>query len=140
MVDHVDFFVILEAAKTFTNEPKPLYVRENWSRFKKYHHKMILHTLETEGVNFEDGDTWAIERFSRNAMYDQVIPKCVPKISSSLSFFLFQVLPLASPRSFPLTDFLPPDDFQENADFETLKTHRRTRSLPPRRPARFGRR
>ena len=74
MESHVDYFVILEAAKTFTDEPKPLYVRENWSRFKKYHHKMILHTLDTSEADFEEGDTWAIERFSRNAMYDQVIP------------------------------------------------------------------
>ena len=73
MVDQVDYFVILEAAKTFTDEPKPLYVRENWQRFQKYHHKMILHTLDTDGVVFTD--TWSRERFSRNAMYDQVIPQ-----------------------------------------------------------------
>jgi beta-1,4-mannosyl-glycoprotein beta-1,4-N-acetylglucosaminyltransferase len=73
MDDQVDYFVIVEAAKTFTDADKPLYVRENYDRFKKYHHKMILHTLETEGVNFDD--TWSRERFSRNAMYDQVIPK-----------------------------------------------------------------
>lgn len=73
MAEQVDYFVILEAAKTFTDEPKPLYVRENWTRFKKYHHKMILHTLNTDGVEFED--TWSREHFSRNAMYEQVIPK-----------------------------------------------------------------
>ncbi|KAG0649006.1 Beta-1 [Hyphodiscus hymeniophilus] len=70
--DQVDFFVILEAPKTFTDEPKPLYVRENWPRFSKYHHKMILHTLDTSGADYEYA--WAVERFSRNAMYDQVIP------------------------------------------------------------------
>jgi len=73
MNDQVDYFVIIEAAKTFTDAEKPLYVKENWDRFKKYHHKMIRHTLETEGVVFEN--TWSRERFSRNAMYDQVIPK-----------------------------------------------------------------
>jgi beta-1,4-mannosyl-glycoprotein beta-1,4-N-acetylglucosaminyltransferase len=75
MVDHVDYFVILEAAQTFTDEPKPLYVRDNWARFKKYHHKMILHTLDTDGQEFNN--TWAVETFSRNAMYDQVIPNLV---------------------------------------------------------------
>lgn len=73
MYDHVDYFVIVEADKTFTDEDKPLFVRENWQRFKKYHHKMILHTLDMDGVDFPD--TWSRERFSRNAMYDQVIPQ-----------------------------------------------------------------
>ena len=75
MIDHVDYFVILEAAQTFADEPKPLYVRNNWARFEKYHHKMILHTLNTDGKEF--ADTWAVETFSRNAMYDQVIPNLV---------------------------------------------------------------
>lgn len=72
MADQVDFFVILESDKTFTDQPKPLYVRENWDLFQKYHHKMILHTLDIEGVEFEG--TWGREKFSRDAMYDQVIP------------------------------------------------------------------
>ena len=79
MVDQVDYFIILESPKTFTDAAKPLYVRENWSRFKKYHHKMILHTLDTDHAQFSAGDTWARERFSRNAMYDQVIPKLTGK-------------------------------------------------------------
>jgi beta-1,4-mannosyl-glycoprotein beta-1,4-N-acetylglucosaminyltransferase len=73
MADQVDYFVIIESDKTFTDQAKPLYVRENWDKFKKYHHKMILHTLDIEGVEFEN--TWAREAFSRNAMYDQVIPE-----------------------------------------------------------------
>lgn len=72
MAEQVDYFVIIEASKTFTNADKPLYVRENWARFKKYHHKMILHTLDMDGEDFDN--PWARERFSRNAMYDQVIP------------------------------------------------------------------
>jgi hypothetical protein len=58
--------------KTFTDAKKPLHVLQNWDRFKNYHHKMIRHTLNTSGVSF--GNTWAREKFSRNAMYDQVIP------------------------------------------------------------------
>ena len=79
MADQVDYFVILESAKTFTDATKPLYVRENWARFKKYHHKMILHTLDTDHAQFSAGDTWARERFSRNAMYDQMIPNLTGK-------------------------------------------------------------
>ena len=72
VADHVDYFIILEAATTFTSSPKPLYVRENWSRFAQHHHKMILHTLNTTGA--ESSRTWDVEHFSRNAMYDQVLP------------------------------------------------------------------
>ncbi|KAH6680471.1 family 17 glycosyltransferase [Halenospora varia] len=72
MVDQVDYFVILESDKTFTNQEKPLYVQENMERFKKYRHKMIVRTLDLEELG-EEG-TWAKERFSRNAMYEQVIP------------------------------------------------------------------
>jgi beta-1,4-mannosyl-glycoprotein beta-1,4-N-acetylglucosaminyltransferase len=72
MYDYVDYFVIVEAPITFTDVDKPLFVRENWQRFKKYHKKMILHALDVEGIYFEN--TWARETFSRNAMYNQVIP------------------------------------------------------------------
>jgi len=76
MHEDVDYFVILEATKTFTLVDKPLHVRENWSRFEKYHDKMILHTLNTDALDaIGDNETWVRERFSRNAMYDQVIPQ-----------------------------------------------------------------
>ncbi|EPS44131.1 hypothetical protein H072_1884 [Dactylellina haptotyla CBS 200.50] len=72
MYNQVDYFVILEANLTFQDTSKPLFVQENWSRFEKYHSKMIRHTLNMEGVKF--GGTWDREKFSRNAMYDQVVP------------------------------------------------------------------
>ncbi|KAL8705131.1 MAG: hypothetical protein Q9201_001734 [Fulgogasparrea decipioides] len=68
----VDYFVIVEAATTFTDAPKPLHVQENWARYRPFHSKMIHHVLNDSGVQF-DG-TWARESFSRNAMFDQVIP------------------------------------------------------------------
>lgn len=68
----VDFFVIVESDHTFTDTPKPLHVQENWSKFKQFHSKMIYHILNDTGVEF--GSTWARESFSRNAMFDQVIP------------------------------------------------------------------
>ncbi|KFY16137.1 hypothetical protein V491_05424 [Pseudogymnoascus sp. VKM F-3775] len=72
MYSHVDYFIIVEADKSFTNEPKTLYVKENWDRYAAYHDKMIRHTLSDEGKEFES--TWEREKFSRNAMVDQVIP------------------------------------------------------------------
>jgi beta-1,4-mannosyl-glycoprotein beta-1,4-N-acetylglucosaminyltransferase len=82
MYDYVDYFIIVEASMTFQDTHKPLYVQEHWSRFERYHSKMIRHTLNTEGVNFQD--TWHRETFSRNAMYDQVIPHLVGKQAAAL--------------------------------------------------------
>lgn len=70
--NEVDYFVILEAETTFTDAPKPLYVQENWARYAPFHSKMIHHVLNQTGAEF-DG-TWSREHFSRNAMFDQVIP------------------------------------------------------------------
>ncbi|KFY26957.1 hypothetical protein V493_03767 [Pseudogymnoascus sp. VKM F-4281 (FW-2241)] len=72
MYSHVDYFIIVEAAKTFTDNPKTLYVETNWDRYAPYHDKMIRHTLNDEGMEFDS--TWERETFSRNAMVDQVIP------------------------------------------------------------------
>ena len=72
MASEVDYFVVVESAMTFSDAPKPLYVRESWDRFAAYHDKMILHTLNETGQAFPDA--WSRESFSRNAMFDQVFP------------------------------------------------------------------
>jgi beta-1,4-mannosyl-glycoprotein beta-1,4-N-acetylglucosaminyltransferase len=38
---HVDYFVILESATTFTGHPKPLALHDNWKQFEKFHSKII---------------------------------------------------------------------------------------------------
>ncbi|MCJ1456190.1 hypothetical protein MMC28_006550 [Mycoblastus sanguinarius] len=68
----VDYFIILESSTTFTSTTKPLHVQENWSQFSPYHAKMIHHVLNTTGEIFPD--TWSRERFSRNALFTQVLP------------------------------------------------------------------
>jgi beta-1,4-mannosyl-glycoprotein beta-1,4-N-acetylglucosaminyltransferase len=72
MYSHVDYFVIVESEKTFTDEPKDLFVKKNWDRYKKYHNKMIRHTLKFDDTDFQS--TWDREVFQRNAMITQVIP------------------------------------------------------------------
>lgn len=73
---HVDYFVILEAAETFTGLPKPLLVRENWAMLEKFADKIIYHVLEVppkeEMVTWNQ---WAHERFQRNAMFTQIMPR-----------------------------------------------------------------
>ncbi|GKT41326.1 uncharacterized protein ColSpa_01507 [Colletotrichum spaethianum] len=72
MAPYVDYFVILESDKTFTDHPKPLYVKENWDLLKPWHDKMILRTMDLNA--FKEGSTWDRETNSRNAMFSQVIP------------------------------------------------------------------
>ena len=72
MASEVDFFVVVESAMTFSDTPKPLYVRENWDRFAAYHNKIVLYTLNETGQAFPDA--WSRESFSRNAMFEQVFP------------------------------------------------------------------
>lgn len=72
LAPEVDYFIVLESAVDFHNRPKPLYVENNWSRFAKFHHKIIHHVLNVTGHTLSDA--WAREHFSRNAMMDQVFP------------------------------------------------------------------
>ena len=72
LADEVDYFIILESVVDFKNRPKPLYVWDNFHRYKKYHKQIIHHVLNVTGQEFEDA--WDREHFSRNAMMDQVFP------------------------------------------------------------------
>lgn len=75
MASEVGYFVIVESPVTFSDLPKPLYVRESWERFRPWHHKMILNTLNvTSPTGKPFADAWDRERFSRNARFEQVFP------------------------------------------------------------------
>ncbi|KAK2010244.1 family 17 glycosyltransferase [Colletotrichum eremochloae] len=82
MAPYVDYFVIIESDKTFTDHPKPLYVKENWDLFKPWHKKMILRTMDLEA--FKEGSTWDRETGSRNAMFTQVVPSLTGAQAASL--------------------------------------------------------
>jgi beta-1,4-mannosyl-glycoprotein beta-1,4-N-acetylglucosaminyltransferase len=71
----VDYFVIVESATSFTNSPKPLHVHANWRRFAAFHDKIIRHTVDYAVASAPPlASPWDREAFSRNAMYDQVVP------------------------------------------------------------------
>ncbi|KAI9055446.1 hypothetical protein LZ554_000400 [Drepanopeziza brunnea f. sp. 'monogermtubi'] len=71
--NHVDFFVVLESATTFTGLPKNLSLAENWPRFEAFRHKIIYHVLDLEDTTVIRG-AWDKESFQRNAMFSQVFP------------------------------------------------------------------
>jgi len=61
----VDWFVLVEAARTFSNKPKPLLFRENKARFSRFLHKVIPISL---AFMPERGSTWSLEAFQRDAI------------------------------------------------------------------------
>ena len=64
--DVVDKFVIAEAPITQSGLTKPLYLRENWDRFKEFHDK-IIH-LVIDDMPTGDVDPWERERFQRDSV------------------------------------------------------------------------
>ena len=65
LYDHVDHFVIVEANRTFQNNTKPMYFRENQARFTQYMDK-IIH-VQVEDMP-ENTDAWGRERHQRDAI------------------------------------------------------------------------
>jgi beta-1,4-mannosyl-glycoprotein beta-1,4-N-acetylglucosaminyltransferase len=61
----VDKFVLLEATKTHTNKPKPLYYQENRSRFSAFHSK-IIHVVVDDLPDSDDA--WLLDNFQRNCL------------------------------------------------------------------------
>lgn len=72
--DEVDWFIILEARTTFQRQPKALHQEEVMSRFKGFEDKIIYQILdETNAQRLPKDDSWEFERFTRNALFDQVL-------------------------------------------------------------------
>lgn len=67
----VDYFVILESNYAFTLLPKNLTLKDNWERFKPWHHQMLYHQLANPPLDAKR--TWDVEDYQRNAMLLQGI-------------------------------------------------------------------
>jgi len=65
MNDVVDWFVLVEATRTFSGKEKPLFFKENQHLFEAYKHK-IIHVVVDDMPT--EGDAWARETFQRNAI------------------------------------------------------------------------
>lgn len=61
----VDHFVIVEATTTFQNNPKTLYLEDNWDRYSAYHDKIIHVVVDDMPLAT---DPWDNERFQRDAI------------------------------------------------------------------------
>ena len=65
LYDHVDYFILVEADRTFQNNKKPFYYRDNIDRFEPWLDKIF--SISLTGMP-EDTDTWGRERFQRDAI------------------------------------------------------------------------
>lgn len=52
LYDHVDHFIILEAAQTFSGKPKPFNFEANWARFQRFTDKIIYLKVEDQHDTF----------------------------------------------------------------------------------------
>jgi len=67
----VDYFIIVEATKTFIGQNKKLYYNEQKSLFAKFAHKIIhviVDDLPFPSPNFQQNEQWINEEFQRNAI------------------------------------------------------------------------
>lgn len=81
MAASVDYFIILESDRTFTDKAKPLHVLDAWKRYAAYHPQMIRRTMD---LSDRYNSTWDRERASRNAMFTQVVPNLRGEQAASL--------------------------------------------------------
>lgn len=71
---YVDYFVIVESPTTFSNKPKPLHLKENWERYKEFHHQIIYRVVHDPIVSPR---AWDHEDYLRNALLYEVFPSLV---------------------------------------------------------------
>jgi beta-1,4-mannosyl-glycoprotein beta-1,4-N-acetylglucosaminyltransferase len=62
----VDKFVLVEATRTQSLLPKPLYFEENKERYKKFLHK-IIHVVVSDEID-NSQNLWSMENFQRNCI------------------------------------------------------------------------
>ena len=68
--DVVDYFVLVESTKTFTNHDKPLHYKENKEKFKDFNDK-IIHIIVDDHPPYQAkknqvGDIWEYDFYQRN--------------------------------------------------------------------------
>jgi beta-1,4-mannosyl-glycoprotein beta-1,4-N-acetylglucosaminyltransferase len=70
--DVVDYFILVEATRTFVGEPKSLFYKENAHLFEAFKHKIIHHVVDLPHPNVRDDPekTWENDWFQRNMIQE----------------------------------------------------------------------
>jgi beta-1,4-mannosyl-glycoprotein beta-1,4-N-acetylglucosaminyltransferase len=74
----VDKFILVEANKTFSNKPKPLYFEENKSRFAPFLDKIVHIKITEYPSQVVMDNAWAIESYQRNSILEG-LKNCKPE-------------------------------------------------------------
>lgn len=100
MDSFVDYFVLVESTKTFSNKFNAPVYESNKQRFKEFHHK-IIHVIVEDAP--DTTDHWSIEEFIRNATLRGV--NSVPNISDNDWIILSDVDEILKSDTFNSTPF-----------------------------------
>lgn len=76
LAPYVDYFVVVESTRTFTNMPKSLILSDHWSNFTAFHPKMLHFVVED---TLESTWTWDHEDYIRNSLLYQTFPRMQPE-------------------------------------------------------------
>jgi hypothetical protein len=76
----VDVFYIMETTVRFRPgmPPKPLYLTDNWARFKKFHSKIVLEVLPPEASHGAANGTFGIQEMQRQIHWKQLKERINP--------------------------------------------------------------
>jgi len=75
LYDSVTLFLIVESGKTFSGKYKPFYLKENWSRFAKYHDKIRRVEINLNDTTSGKMISWDREAKSRYDGIQLALPK-----------------------------------------------------------------
>ena len=66
LYDYVQLFLIAESNRTLSGKSKPLYLKENWSRFHRYHDKIRRIEVSLGNLMNTSQTAWDNERLMRD--------------------------------------------------------------------------
>lgn len=77
--DYVDYFVLVEATKTFTGKEKPLYYLDNKDRFEKFNNKIIHIIVDNMPDSFDELANRDGDELDKSIHHDCLTTTNVPK-------------------------------------------------------------
>ena len=110
--DVVDYFVIVECAKTQQGEDKPFYYEQNKERFSQWHKKVIhIKVDDVQDISHDVLEDWSIENHQRNCIFrglvnalpDDII--IISDLDEIPNPYLISHLGEFSIKEVPMTDF-----------------------------------